>query len=75
MGRGHFPHEGYGKASYFYHVQYADQPGSFKDATSLIPYATKPLCYDIIVFPPREGTSYGTNFFYGGPGYSSSCQT
>ncbi|KAF3947688.1 hypothetical protein CMV_026208 [Castanea mollissima] len=71
MGSGHFPSEGYGKASYFRHVQYMDSTGGFKDVEvgKLTVDAMKPSCYNIAVQSDRSPGS-GTNFYFGGPGYS-----
>ncbi|KAK4550977.1 hypothetical protein RGQ29_021216 [Quercus rubra] len=70
MGSGHFPSEGYGKAGYFRHIQYMDSTGSFKDVEpgSLGKDAAKPSCYDIQI---QSDKSSGTNFYFGGPGYSA----
>lgn len=72
MGSGHFSSEGYGKACYFHNLKYMDDAGVFKDPGKLIPYVTKPLCYDLQV---GEDTSSekGTFFYFGGPGYSKIC--
>ncbi|KAM3699568.1 hypothetical protein ACJW31_05G034900 [Castanea mollissima] len=71
MGSGHFPNEGYGKASYFQNIQYVDSKGNFIDAEveRLVPDATKPSCYNIDVQNDKSGGS-GTHFYFGGPGYS-----
>ncbi|XP_062089363.1 protein neprosin-like [Humulus lupulus] len=73
MGSGHFPDEGYGKASYFSNIMYMDDSKSYKDPEKLTAYATKPSCYDIKV--AIDKTTNGTHFFYGGPGYSDKCPT
>ncbi|PON75646.1 hypothetical protein TorRG33x02_244950 [Trema orientale] len=72
MGSGHFPSEGYGKASFFGNLQYMDSNGVFKDPEKLIPYVTKPLCYDLQVRDEKTSAS-GTYFYFGGPGYSEKC--
>lgn len=71
MGSGHFPSEGLGKASYFRNLQYLAKPGKFVDPQGLITYATKPLCYNVIIDP--RFTRFGRHFYYGGPGYSARC--
>jgi len=70
MGSGHFPSEGYGKAGYFRHIQYMDSTGSYKDVEpgKLGKDAAKPSCYDIQI---QSDKSSGTNFYFGGPGYSA----
>ncbi|XP_030969794.1 uncharacterized protein LOC115990073 [Quercus lobata] len=71
MGSGHFPSEGYGKASNFRHVQYMYSTGGFKDVEvgKLTVDAMKPSCYNIDVQSDKSPGS-GTNFYFGGPGYS-----
>ncbi|EXC07671.1 hypothetical protein L484_003115 [Morus notabilis] len=73
MGSGHFPIEGFKRASYFSNIKYMDGNGEFKDPEQLIPYATKPSCYDLHVGEDKS-TSSGTYFYFGGPGYSDICQ-
>ncbi|XP_030968362.1 uncharacterized protein LOC115988877 [Quercus lobata] len=74
MGSGHFPSEGYGKASYFRNIQSVDSNGIFRDveAGELATDVTKPSCYNINVQSDNSGGS-GTNFYFGGPGYSDKC--
>ncbi|PON75648.1 hypothetical protein TorRG33x02_244970 [Trema orientale] len=74
MGSGHFPREGYGKASYFRNIQYMDDANVFKDPEKLIPQATKPSCYDVQVGQDTSSDG-GTFFYFGGPGYSDICPT
>jgi hypothetical protein len=76
MGSGHFANEGYGKASYFKNIQYIDIGGKFRDAEGeeLVPYATRPFCYDVEVENNKSG-GFGTHFYFGGPGYSELCAT
>ncbi|XP_050379789.1 uncharacterized protein LOC126797159 [Argentina anserina] len=71
MGSGHFPSEGYGKASYFRNMQYLASSGKFVDAERLITYVTKPPCYNLIQQNKAKG--FGTHFYYGGSGYSARC--
>ena len=72
MGSGHFPSEGYGKASFFRNLQYVDDAGNFRDPENLTPYASKPSCYDVQVGEDTS-TDKATFFYFGGPGYSESC--
>jgi hypothetical protein len=73
MGSGHFPSEGYGKASYFRNIQYVDINGKFIDAgQELIPDSTKSSCYNINFLNDQNGGN-GTQFYFGGPGYSVTC--
>jgi hypothetical protein len=73
MGSGHFPSEGFKKASYFRNIQYMDSMGKFIDPDTglLEPYATKTGCYDIRV--ALHDGNFGTHFYFGGPGYSAIC--
>ncbi|KAK6920012.1 Neprosin [Dillenia turbinata] len=70
MGSGHFPSEGYAKASYFRHVSTVDQSSSFADA-SLSKMVTNASCYDLLFGPPNA--TYGSYFYYGGRGFSDKC--
>ena len=73
MGSGHFSSEGYGKASYVRNIQYIDSNGKFIDAGhELEASATKSACYDISVVNNNNGGD-GTQFYFGGPGYSAAC--
>jgi len=70
MGSGHFPDEGYGKASYFRNIQYVDVNGKFNDVgQNLGPSETKSSCYSTDI----KGGNNGTEFYFGGPGYSAQC--
>ncbi|KAK8988706.1 hypothetical protein V6N11_030085 [Hibiscus sabdariffa] len=72
MGSGHFPNEGYRKASYIRNLRYVDESGAIKDAEphNVSPLVTRPECYDLQM---GNLNNYGTHFFYGGPGFSDKC--
>ncbi|KAK8581183.1 hypothetical protein V6N13_144224 [Hibiscus sabdariffa] len=72
MGSGHFPSEGYRKASYVRNLRYVDESGTINDAApdNVVPLVSKPECYDLQM---GDLTNYGTHFFYGGPGFSDKC--
>ncbi|CAN1162421.1 hypothetical protein LINPERHAP2_LOCUS24499 [Linum perenne] len=72
MGSGHFASEGFGKAAFIRNMGYIDQDGILKDAHDLHPYASRPECYSVAMQDWNE--LYGIHFYYGGPGYSNSCQ-
>jgi hypothetical protein len=76
MGSGHFPSEGFHRASYFRNIQYMTGTGIFIDPYigrgGLLPYATKSTCYNIEI-KQRQNINYGTHFYFGGPGYSRIC--
>ena len=37
MGSGHFPSEGFGKASYVGNIKYVDENGALRDPEQLVP--------------------------------------
>ncbi|XP_022715079.1 uncharacterized protein LOC111274590 [Durio zibethinus] len=71
MGSGHFPSEGFNKASYIRNLRYMDESGSIKDTANVEPYVTRPGCYDSQM---GDMKNFGTHFHFGGPGYSDKCQ-
>ena len=74
MGSGHFPSEGFGKSSYFRNIQVMNDTRQFfkPDMKDLVPYATHSLCYDVSLANDNK-VSYGTHFYFGGPGLSEKC--
>ncbi|KAK6918255.1 Neprosin [Dillenia turbinata] len=72
MGSGHFPIEGYAKASYFRHVSVVDESNTLADASFTGKIVTNPPCYDLLYGSPNA--TYGTYFYYGGPGFSATCR-
>ncbi|KAM7254561.1 hypothetical protein ACFE04_003941 [Oxalis oulophora] len=75
MGSGHSPSGGYGKSAFFLFLGYGQESYIFRapEKNILVPYATKPNCYDIHVVDETPIT-YGRYFFYGGPGFSGRCR-
>ncbi|XVF25079.1 hypothetical protein REPUB_Repub13aG0182900 [Reevesia pubescens] len=73
MGSGHFPSEGFSKASFIRNLRYMDESGAIKDVDpkNLVHYVSNPPCYDLQM---GNLINYGTHFFFGGPGYSAKCQ-
>ncbi|KAK8584838.1 hypothetical protein V6N13_138784 [Hibiscus sabdariffa] len=73
MGSGHFPSEGYRKASYVRNLRYVDESGAINDASpdNVVRLVSRPECYDLQM---GDLTNYGTHFFYGGPGFSDKCK-
>ncbi|KDP40819.1 hypothetical protein JCGZ_24818 [Jatropha curcas] len=71
MGSGLFPGEGFGKASAFWGLGYIDNLGKMRDPEHLMPYVTKPSCYDLKV--GKKNKDFGVHFYYGGPGFSPRC--
>ena len=65
MGSGEFAEQGYKKASFFRNITTTDQYNRpVEPQVSTI--ATKVNCYNIK--QGASGTSWGVNFYYGGPG-------
>ncbi|CAL4990958.1 unnamed protein product [Urochloa decumbens] len=71
MGSGHFPEEGFSKASYIKNIQVVDSSNSLKLPNGVGLIAERPSCYSV-----QNGSSsdWGTYIFYGGPGRSPNCQ-
>ncbi|XP_020112706.1 uncharacterized protein LOC109727173 [Ananas comosus] len=70
MGSGHFPKEGYGKASYFRNVEIVNSTNGLIPPQSVRAFATNPYCYEI---QTSVNASWGFYFFYGGPGRNPNC--
>ncbi|CAN6373632.1 unnamed protein product [Urochloa humidicola] len=72
MGSGHFPGEGFGKASYIKNIQVVDSFNKLRPPGALGLGNQKPNCYNV-----RSGSSsssnWGTYIFYGGPGKNPNC--
>ncbi|XP_073114864.1 protein neprosin-like [Elaeis guineensis] len=66
MGSGHFPGEGFGKASYFKNIQIVDQSNHLQAFQGIDNIITRPTCYDLR--HADEGYIY-----YGGPGRNPNC--
>ncbi|CAH8341377.1 unnamed protein product [Eruca vesicaria subsp. sativa] len=71
MGSGHFANEGYRKASYFRNLMTVDKTNTLREPQGVFPITTNDNCYSIKA--GRNGTSWGFNFFYGGPGLNAKC--
>ncbi|WVZ49259.1 hypothetical protein U9M48_000633 [Paspalum notatum var. saurae] len=72
MGSGHFPEEGFGKASYIRNIQVVDSSNTLQSPSGLDLTATLPNCYN--VQNGGVGTNFGTYIYYGGPGRNPNCQ-
>ncbi|XP_027192647.2 protein neprosin-like [Cicer arietinum] len=70
MGSGHFAGNGFGKASYFKHMQVMNFYNKLIPLPNLRLWADKPNCYSI-----KAGTTntMGNYIYYGGPGKSAKC--
>ncbi|KAG6526226.1 uncharacterized protein LOC122047452 [Zingiber officinale] len=70
MGSGHFPEEGFGKASYFRNIQIVDESNNLRTPMEVGTFTEEPSCYDI-----RNGNNddWGHYIYYGGPGKNNNC--
>ncbi|CAH2065935.1 unnamed protein product [Thlaspi arvense] len=70
MGSGHFPSEGFGKASHFRVVKIIDTSNVIRDPVRMTTVVSKPTCYNL-----KNGYSrpWGVFFYYGGPGRNPRC--
>ncbi|XP_074581561.1 protein neprosin-like [Curcuma longa] len=70
MGSGHFPEEGYSKASYFRNIQIVDGSNNLRAPTRVGSFTEQSNCYNV-----QNGNNgeWGQYFYYGGPGRSSTC--
>ncbi|PWA75716.1 hypothetical protein CTI12_AA240290 [Artemisia annua] len=71
MGSGHFPSEGFGKASYFRNLKVVDWDNSLLPLTNLHLLADHPNCYDI---KAGKNNVWGDYIYYGGPGRNGKCR-
>ncbi|CAK8561977.1 unnamed protein product [Lathyrus sativus] len=70
MGSGHFPEEGYKKASYFNQINVLDSKRIWVKPRNPQNYVDSPNCYNV---KGGVDSSWGTYFFYGGPGRNKNC--
>ncbi|KAH7297157.1 hypothetical protein KP509_26G056300 [Ceratopteris richardii] len=70
MGSGHFPEEGFGKASYFAHLLIVDGNNNLVSPGVVTTFAEQPSCYDV---ESSYSSDWGSYFYYGGPGRNPSC--
>ncbi|WVZ76941.1 hypothetical protein U9M48_024855 [Paspalum notatum var. saurae] len=70
MGSGHFPEEGFGKASYIKNIQVVDSSNNLKSPNGVGLTTEQPNCYNV-----QNGTNsdWGTYIYYGGPGKNPNC--
>lgn len=71
MGSGHFADEGFKKASYFRNLKIVDGTNTLRELQGLYLFADKRNCYNVKT--GNGGTSWGTHFFYAGPGRNVKC--
>lgn len=70
MGSGHFPEEGFGKASYFRNVQVVDGSNSLRTPKEVETFTEQPNCYDV---QTGKNGGWGSYIYYGGPGRNPNC--
>lgn len=71
MGSGHFPNEGFSKASYVRNIQIVDESNNLRAPKDVGTFTEQSSCYDIQL--GRNG-EWGDYFYYGGPGRNPNCQ-
>ncbi|CAM0878670.1 unnamed protein product [Alopecurus aequalis] len=65
MGSGHFPEEGFSKASYIRTMQVVDSSNQLKSPNGVGLIATQPDCYNVT--KGASSGNWGTYIYYGGP--------
>ncbi|CAO2144463.1 unnamed protein product [Urochloa humidicola] len=70
MGSGHFPEEGFGKASYIRTLQVVDSSNYLKSPNGVGLIASNPNFYNVISGVSND--SWGTYIYFGGPGMTNS---
>ncbi|XP_068653556.1 protein neprosin-like [Aristolochia californica] len=72
MGSGHFPSEGFRKASYFRNLFIVDSFNNYMAPPAIGKTAGTSKCFDIEI-KVDTASDWGNYFFYGGPGKSPNC--
>eukprot|EP00262_Sarcandra_glabra_P003907 TRINITY_DN1477_c0_g1_i3.p1 TRINITY_DN1477_c0_g1~~TRINITY_DN1477_c0_g1_i3.p1 ORF type:complete len:412 (-),score=66.93 TRINITY_DN1477_c0_g1_i3:103-1338(-) len=70
MGSGHFPDEGFGKASYFRNIQIVDGSNNLRAPKGIGTFTEQSDCYDV---QNGDQGNWGNYFYYGGPGRNPNC--
>ncbi|XP_006293351.2 uncharacterized protein LOC17888703 [Capsella rubella] len=70
MGSGRFAEEGWGKAGYFKNVQVVDGSNELRNPENLQVFTDQENCYNV---KSGNGGSWGSYFYYGGPGRNPNC--
>ncbi|KAK6162794.1 hypothetical protein DH2020_002635 [Rehmannia glutinosa] len=70
MGSGHFPEEGFGKASYVRNIQVVDDSNNLRAPKDIGIFTEQSSCYDVQLGKNGE---WGNYFYYGGPGRNPNC--
>ncbi|KFK37237.1 hypothetical protein AALP_AA4G231700 [Arabis alpina] len=72
MGSGRFADEGYKKASYIKNLMVVDGSNNLREPEGLYSSADDDNCYNVKT--GISGTTFGSHFYYGGPGQNVKCQ-
>ncbi|KAH7665701.1 Neprosin domain-containing protein [Dioscorea alata] len=70
MGSGHFPEDGFSKASYFRNIQVVDESNNLKPPKGMGTFTEQSNCYDVQI---GNSGDWGHYFYYGGPGRNPNC--
>ncbi|KAK1364697.1 Neprosin 1 [Heracleum sosnowskyi] len=70
MGSGHFPGEGFSKASYFRNLQVVDGSNQLRVPRDVKTFTEQSNCYNV---QTGKNGQWGTYFYYGGPGRNPKC--
>ncbi|GLU02656.1 hypothetical protein SLE2022_198990 [Rubroshorea leprosula] len=70
MGSGHFPQEGYGRASYFKNIQIVDGSNKLQIPKAIATFTEQAKCYDV---KTGKAGNWGAYFYFGGPGRNPDC--
>lgn len=70
MGSGHFPEEGFGKASYFRNLQIVDGSNNLRAPKAIGTFTERSGCYNV---QTGSNADWGHYFYYGGPGRNPKC--
>ncbi|XP_051143943.1 uncharacterized protein LOC127260258 [Andrographis paniculata] len=70
MGSGHFPEEGFGKASYMRNIQVVDSSNNLRAPKDIDIFTEQSNCYDVQL---GKSGDWGNYFYYGGPGRNPNC--
>ncbi|CAL5380747.1 unnamed protein product [Camellia sinensis] len=70
MGSGHFPEEGFGKASYIKNIQIVDGSSNLSAPIGVSTRAEQSNCYNV---QTGKSSDWGNYIYYGGPGRNPNC--
>lgn len=70
MGSGHFPEEGFGRASYFRNIEIVDGNNILRAPKDISTFTEQSNCYTV---QNGKSANWGDYFYYGGPGRNPNC--